>query len=1461
MNRGNISDPFDGEKIVDIIPKLAPFVSPAPAPEMPTREGKRFVFPSRPGSIEPLTRLSRLRYFPGRHLTSSSLQNEQRARVQRLMLRGRSVSHGVVTGLEIDWSPSPAGALLRVQPGHALTVHGTDLVIDHPVQVSVRDLRRFEPESRTVEENPPSEPPPAFTAVLLLQPGFAEDADFPESVQQDAETDFSPGPRAPADEVYYKTTTTDAARFVLYPLAEDVPPFPTDPLWRNRAAAGIFDLERQGRELPWYALGTPIALIGFDDNLTPRWIDRHAVVRPAGRPRKRSLATLTLPTVTAATTTLDTRLIDARHWQARFDQFCAQLGTLTAPVPAANLFEVLPPIGVLPKAYLSLVRHRDAEGMPSHWTGTQSFFPNNYLFDINVVPLEQLDSLIADTVTLEPYKLGQPDAVSVLIPVSQRWFDPDLLEVEKIDPRFDAYINLYRNRRGALLATAFDLASRRQLLEIFVGDTPTPAPLHFLEDDPKRLETPEIPVIESLVAEEQYAIIRKNAFVTSDTRFTTPQFDALQNQFQRYGLNDRQKSNLKALLPSATQWIDAITATGTDTKLSEKEKDRLRKALLESLHTQGGLAYSSPLIEKLRAAATEFVKEFVDEDKKEFADLFSACGFTPDHLEEYSKSLPKDAEIPPWLNDIAELKSEPTDKTLESHECDELRRELLAYIFKQVEIQNEEQVKVDTASLDELIRYFDQKADDADELVEAGFLKARTDVYRLGHLLNNNSLGTKFAASPTLANIVERKPAKAEGVAVNAFASQLLANFAPAAVARNSAAETTGQSPSSASSSSGNGATMTRVMSNTGTSGSQAFNTQFSTAELFEALPLHQAKLTAQREKLNAVKNSFKEDDDTAKAARAAIEEAETTISILTSQSFQNTLKETTANAKFTDNFVGNFNLLSQKQLRAIPLERLQPPLAPTIRQEIQDGRLEIFERLTRLNLSLGDLTTDFVDTPGTVTRAVAIKAVSRLRFQTLITRRFDLFGRKTATETSRITEVVDADESKHFSSGVSYADMAMAALRAVEKRIKEYRAFVAHCQKVLAQARALAKEIGAELARYHIELDEARQDVSVALALKAEEEARLKAINDHRAKVLAEHHEFLVFARPRAINLNVDQPSRRIEPALLTEPLNDCLKTPHTPPPDLAALRDIFRSSPARWFVHAPAWLAKVDQWEHLRLLLDRSSRFNAPASDHDIASSTGRHTQTLNKILKSRQTSSYLHHAAVKNIFPNALLVLSWHDLRHQALQHLTLGHLITHGPAHLAKAASGELDDLFSVAACLYEKFCDVPGLVRMVWSERFSQLDEVAIDFRDFSRMPSWPKIAFTLRREILIHVDWLFGRVDKKQSEAVDLINDLIRIAILLSSHAPVDQLIVGQPVESEVTPALGGLIKIKVDPARIRRGMDVYYKISETHTLRAVVDDISAAHVAARVTELPQVNGTAIKLTSNSNLLFKNAAR
>lgn len=1231
-----ISQSLRGEKVAAVIPAPATFV---------------------PDSH----RRARLNLFPGRHLTREALTNEHDARLQRLLLRGQAVGSGIVQGFEVLTQGTDT---LTFGPGFGLTASGEDVTLDRTWTIPAGDLPVFDLVQGRITARLGDLPVPCSkpqAGVLLWQPVSIQDDDLPSAaVPEGFDQNFSPCERQPADEAFYRRTVVDAARVVLCFWPEDWRPQPAfSNQWRNQLAWEVFRAERSGKPMPWQAVGVPVALVGFDTNYRPIFVDRHAVVRPGGRPRIRPLRA---------------NAGEPRLWQAQADQFAAQLSDLASKDSGLVNFRIVPPVGLLPKAFFELKK----SGTPVQWNITQSFFPPTYTIEVAVAPLEQLDLVFEDARSLEPFDLTSPDAVRLLLAVSQRFFDPQLLEIASISKDFLSTVNAMIARQNSERVRRKNLREKDAALHKAL----TAQALEFPPDDPPQvnLEPPE----------EAYGTSRV------DNKLT----------------------------------VDAI--------------------------------------EEIRKALPKHLKRF-DEEGKEVAELNSSG------LSEYRAA--------------------------------------------QERIQTDEAGALERLGLRGFIAYLESKVDRADSLVDRGFLKINADVYRLGQFMGNNALGTQFAASASLANAVARDPAPATPGGVNLFASRLFADLVPTTT-QATAGTVAGTQPASAGAAPA-GAPIA-VMAN------RAALT--ASAGTFLRLPLNDfleagevLNTGAGRAQLEALDRLVADNTD----ARTAFENLKKA-----SVTQPETLAQVKNLAQFADAYVPNFNSVTPKQLRAIPFERLPAPAAPKIRQDIFTTKLEVFDQLMQLDLSLAELTTDFVESstttapPAGETPASANRTITLFKFNRLIN----------ARELDKI-DSTDADEAGHFSRGVKHADMSIAALRAVEARIKLYRELIELCRANLTVIEGNQARLRTRLQGVDDAVSEAIHDVAVAEALKREEEARIQGLNDHREAILRHHVTFGFFHRPRAIEARADTPVRVIEPALRVQPVPACLEEDLPQPPDLAALSEAFLGSPARWFKHAPIWIAAVNRIDHLRDLMVRSTERTIPVARTIPVVSAGRQAAALTRVLAARAVVSTRFAPVLHAFNPTVFTTLSWQDLSRRAHELLTLGHLINAGPAHLARAAAAELNDLFKIGACLHRSFSQVTPFLRLLWAERYSEFDGPA-DFRDLSRLPRWTEVPFTLRREMQIHADWLYSRVDAHQPDALELIHDLIRVGLLLASHAPVDQLITGTVAESTI-PATGGLLKLNADPLRIRIGMQVVLQQSNQALVHAVVEDIGAGQVSARITKVP----------------------
>ena len=731
------------------------------------------------------------------------------------------------------------------------------------------------------------------------------------------------------------------------------------------------------------------------------------------------------------------------------------------------------------------------------------------------------------------------------------------------------------------------------------------------------------------------------------------------------------------------------------------------------------------------------------------------------------------------------------------------------YYPDQKAIKDREFLATDSAfaqGLRPFVRSLESKVNRAEEMIGTHYLRVRTDVYRLGQFVSGATLTTRFATSDALANVVERQTAAVDAKGLTAFASQLIGNLPDtrAAAGTKSGPPAAGTVKAAAKAPAAGAAAAEYMVY-------QPLDVQLTTND--------QGNITAASVDSQQIVNVVKQD-------------------LLANKSlFQlNTIEP-------------SFGKLPINLLKKLPLERLQPPAAVQIRKEINDGKLELFSKLQALDLCLLGLTTQFVDQPAA---GVAYRAL----------RLTEVFLQRGSDDDLGVPPADAAADQKnteaaHFSRGVKHADLSIAALRAIEERIREYREIIDLARQALGTIDAQSVAVAAKLHEVDGRLAEARQDAAVAQALVAEEEARVAGVNEHRNKVLTEHVSFFVFHRPRALDTRIDRPVRTVYPALTESPVPAALREDLDVPPDLLALQEVFRDSPARWFRFAPTWLGAFDRLEPLRGFVSRVLERSAGESRATPTASTGRYNLALQTLFTSRAAVAVKQRELIQALPVATVAAASWQDLKREAQDRFSLGHFIDHGPALLARPAAEELQNVFKIAAAVHRDFSRTPALLRLGWAERYSQFDQAA-SFRDLAALPRWNEVEFTLRRELQLLADWLYARINTRVAEAVALMDDLVRVCLLLASHAPVDQLVTGTVAEP-TTPTLGGLIRVRVDASRLRLGMGVVVDLGENQLVRAVVDNLAASEATARVTALSATGAPAI--TASHTVRFLDTAR
>ena len=433
-------------------------------------------------------------------------------------------------------------------------------------------------------------------------------------------------------------------------------------------------------------------------------------------------------------------------------------------------------------------------------------------------------------------------------------------------------------------------------------------------------------------------------------------------------------------------------------------------------------------------------------------------------------------------------------------------------------------------------------------------------------------------------------------------------------------------------------------------------------------------------------------------------------------------------------------------------------------------------------------------------------------------------------------------DEATLFSETADMSDRTVALLRQIEGRLQRYRGALTRCELALTALQNEQVNAAQRLDAAGDRLAEARHDVGVARALIAEEQARLAAINARRAAVLAQEVRFIAFMRPRETSLALAAPRRTIDPALAEAPVPACLRDHADVPDELDDMLRIVREAPAAWFVRTPRLIDRLDRSDLLLRTLRSAQLRGALVAQRTVEApllaSTGRLAGAVAQVA-TRQTAvlaARINAVAAINLTQAA--ALTWQGLRAQVPELLSLGDLIDgdHGKGALARDAAAEFDRIAQVCACLHAEFGGVAASIRLDWAELMSQFD-AAPNLRNGANLPRWSEIDSTDRRQMQAYIDWLFAQVVPTVPAATALVNDLVRMALLLASHAPVGRIIAGRLPRPVLAVRPGQRIPlIALDlSAKLRVGMQaVVYRANEV-VVRALVEDIGRGEVSARV--------------------------
>ncbi|MBE0623293.1 MAG: hypothetical protein IH606_00650, partial [Burkholderiales bacterium] len=402
-------------------------------------------------------------------------------------------------------------------------------------------------------------------------------------------------------------------------------------------------------------------------------------------------------------------------------------------------------------------------------------------------------------------------------------------------------------------------------------------------------------------------------------------------------------------------------------------------------------------------------------------------------------------------------------------------------------------------------------------------------------------------------------------------------------------------------------------------------------------------------------------------------------------------------------------------------------------------------------------------------------------------------------------------DEGSLFTQTAALSDNTVAILRQLEGRLTIYRDALTRCERAMDDLQISIDAVSQRVQQVEDTLAEARHDVGVARALMAEEQARIDAVNARRRKVLDEEVKFLAYVRPRETSKVLTAPHRVIDPALAEAPLPACLRDHHDVPDELEDMLRVVREAPASWFIQVPKLLDKLDRSDLLlRTVKSAQRRMPQLSTRKPVAAPVaGKLGNAISNMLTRQSRLLTTRLEAASRVDLELLARGSWQNLRNQAQDIVSLGDIIDgeHGKSALTRQAADEFDRIGAVCSCLHAEFCGVPALIRLDWAETLSQFDD-APNLRNLGSLSRWSEIDSTDRRQMQAYVDWLFAQIEPKQVQGVALMNDVIRMCLLLASHAPVGRIIVGR-IPRPITAVRPGtrIPLLALDPGKLRIGM------------------------------------------------------
>jgi hypothetical protein len=1415
--------------------KVTPIGSPFPGEHLATTSPVM-----RPETDDAGWRL-RLDFWAGRSLTANALEIEQSNRAARLAWRGRAATAGVVSGLEVALEPpttppaelTPAGHFVHVLPGHGFLVNGEDIVVPRPLrvpldQIPVHYVRVGSAGSQTFDETAPADATPGevqdaggfafavdrfapshrtWAAVLLLSP--AEFTAFERLDPNDpCELDLSRD--AFADE---RRVDSCVLRLCQLPLRIENLPILTDrndPRWRNRLAHALLaeDASRSPRQythflgtrpvgqrwgtdlrgsglLPWELLGVPLALFSTEVRTgapAAYFLDRASTARPGALARPRSRPLIAVATAASEAARHPSGVGTPLTWRAGVDQLAEHIGALDITrdrdvTALRSRLQFLPPVGLLPRQVLTLLTTAQANLLPPRpnqdpdRAGVNFLFPPRVTVETVPVAVEDLDAALASSAALAPYDLSSQSADDVRLLVP--------IPQRLFDPALlvvEQEDPVFAQTVGRFVATRQDWRQRRDFVRTQRDG------LHRVAIG-RQVEPPQPPLEPGQIEPEPVEAAASLGFTSA---LLSPATTAGPWELAVNLAAARAVTGTSTLFVRLRVDLDAIPSRiearwRTATTEARFEWTAPPDQPLERTDANGPVAALLWLrftvtgaTLRIANATISAVTLRVDNGRVAIASIGRVLN-PADPLGDEIWWRPQDGPAPTFTGgDWASITGQQLLAPFETQFEPVFGDQSLANRLDDLDTQLRltGALRVRETGLEALIERLVSDLNKADDAVDLDFLKAQSNIHRIRQVMLGEEVANELLTSPTLGSVVNQKSAR---VAQETLISTLKSVPSAPRIETPPPADT-----------------------GSGFRGAAGFAFSADTA-ILGAIRDRGLNLTFEAEAAEPASRGFRLDRREAFQPNAAVRDDVLAAEPAIGKGFE--LRTLTIAKRFDDGPTRNAYDYAEVELRNTVARIIQLPL------EFDDD--DMIPEVT-----------DAASTP----RPVSFGALAR--------------GGDALLRTLRFPVLSDTDDAGAiFAKGVRRTDTTVLILRRLEFYIARKRQQLNRAREVLAAVVAQRTAAAARVIAIEGRLAEARHDVSVARALRQEEQQRVNAINDRRDALIRDEVTFLAYVRPRTVD-----PVRRnltywkLDPFDVAAPVPACLQRHDEPPAPLAAYVQLFRHSPARWFTALAPLLTRLDTRDKVLALLESARASAASFVSLDAASAARGSAEAVQlTLLGAHQAIGALRQKSTLLQIGDAR-TKKWTDVQRDATEHASIGDLVTgrHGSHQISAAAASELEQIGAVATCLHAEFAAVPPAIRLSWIERFSQFDRPG-SLRDLTILPQYAKLDRPTRRRLQEFVDWLFTRVQRTERDAQSLINDLMRLCLLLASHAPVNRIIAGHvPRPTLVRPGI--LVPIRpINPELVRVGMEFHVWQASRVVARGLVQDLHEGEVSARV--------------------------